>query len=559
MFKLPIKQVVINDDALVTEVVAPADDFIIPVAGDAGNLISIEGYGSFLIPAAGSGEGWATEPTAPVLGEYTIAAPVATLEIGQIWDLKIYFKQGPRILADAGMQGDSVLLQSRPLATADDIGWVTAFIDALEVNPEYLGDDYILTITDGGAALNVTFKEGYEGVGIEIARSAEALNIDSLWITCVLTEVVAPEIGINTGKQIEAEVRLATYETTNPYGIYVCGNEPSVDINGAYTEQHWKGAIGTVNPDFAPHEMTGYGDVQTETVHMPTEYSVFTHDVTALGAKGLIDLLLAGGNTPAAAPPVVVEVTDGFRIIGISTSGPWQVDSEVIYAGSIGTGALTYVSDNVGVVTVDINTGVVTYVGDGSATITATSVEDGAFFADTNILMVAAIVNGVTDGTSISGAEGSATQTVDSIVTYSLGSGSGALTYVSSDDLIATVDAAGEVTFIAVGAVTITATSVEDAGFSGTTAVTVTAAVVSGVTAGTPLAGIALGTGSVDSTVTYSSGTGTGAMTYVSDTPGVATVDAAGLVTYVAIGSATITATSVENGTFSGTTTVTVS
>jgi hypothetical protein len=83
--------------------------------------------------------------------------------------------------------------------------------------------------------------------------------------------------------------------------------------------------------------------------------------------------------------------------------------------------------------------------------------------------------------------------------------------------------------------------------------------VVDGVSDGTPLAGAVAASGQCDSVVSYSSGTGTGLMTYVSDTPAVATVDVTGLVTYVGIGGAIITATSIEDGNFSGTTAVTVS
>ena len=89
----------------------------------------------------------------------------------------------------------------------------------------------------------------------------------------------------------------------------------------------------------------------------------------------------------------------------------------------------------------------------------------------------------------------------------------------------------------------------------------VTSVVVSGVTAGTAISvdSAAPGTtGQVDSVVTYSSGAGTGLMTYASSNPGMASVDASGVVTAVAAGSVIITATSTEDGSFSGDTVVTV-
>jgi len=82
------------------------------------------------------------------------------------------------------------------------------------------------------------------------------------------------------------------------------------------------------------------------------------------------------------------------------------------------------------------------------------------------------IVSRVTNGSPLSIAV-AGTGSVSSAVQYSQGAGTGALTYASADNAIATVDASGVVTGVAAGSTTITATSVEDTGFSGTTAVTV--------------------------------------------------------------------------------------
>ena len=84
-------------------------------------------------------------------------------------------------------------------------------------------------------------------------------------------------------------------------------------------------------------------------------------------------------------------------------------------------------------------------------------------------------------------------------------------------------------------------------------------AVVTGVTDGTLINGTVVGViGTVDSVVTYESNAGTGALTYASSDPAVATVDASGIVSAVSDGTSTITATSVEDVSFSGTTSVTV-
>ncbi len=81
---------------------------------------------------------------------------------------------------------------------------------------------------------------------------------------------------------------------------------------------------------------------------------------------------------------------------------------------------------------------------------------------------------------------------------------------------------------------------------------------VDGVTNGIVINILVGETETSSSEVTYSEGTGTGEMTYVSGASGIATVDTNGLVTGVSAGTATIIATSVEDGTFQGTTIVNI-
>ena len=51
----------------------------------------------------------------------------------------------------------------------------------------------------------------------------------------VVTSTTDGTIGINTGKQIEAEVRNATFDNIDPYGIHFGGNDQGVDVRGLYT------------------------------------------------------------------------------------------------------------------------------------------------------------------------------------------------------------------------------------------------------------------------------------------------------------------------------------
>lgn len=100
---------------------------------------------------------------------------------------------------------------------------------------------------------------------------------------------------------------------------------------------------------------------------------------TAVGSPEEVSYYIGAG----AAAPVVTGVTNGGAI-NIAIAGTGQVSSSVEYAGDIGTEALTYVSSDPLIATVDA-AGVVTGVLAGSATITATSVEDGAFSGTTAV------------------------------------------------------------------------------------------------------------------------------------------------------------------------------
>ncbi|HTE43819.1 MAG TPA: Ig-like domain-containing protein [Gemmatimonadaceae bacterium] len=124
------------------------------------------------------------------------------------------------------------------------------------------------------------------------------------------------------------------------------------------------------------------------------------------------------------------------------------------------------------------------------------------------------------------------------------------ITWGSSNAAVATVSGNGLVTAAAVGSATITATS---EGQNGTSAITVIVAPVASVTVAPPTASIADGgTAPLSATVKDADNNVLvgRTITWGSSNPAVATVSAAGLVTAVAPGSATITATSEgQNGT----------
>ena len=134
---------------------------------------------------------------------------------------------------------------------------------------------------------------------------------------------------------------------------------------------------------------------------------------------------------------------------------------------------------------------------------------------------------------------------------------SGTLTFTSADPTIATVDATGKVTGVAIGSTTVTVT---DGTVSKTFTVNVVATPVTGIDLGDLESGVIIpvgGTKDTDITVTPADATDP-SLTYTSSDPSIATVDADGTITGVAPGTVTITVTTNDGSEITKTFTVTV-
>ena len=203
---------------------------------------------------------------------------------------------------------------------------------------------------------------------------------------------------------------------------------------------------------------------------------------------------------------------------------------------------LTWLSSNLNVAAVD-GGGLVTGQSPGASTITAVSdgVSGTAALTVTNIPVASVTVAPATASISPG-------QTWQLTATPKDANGNAltgrVVTWASSATGVATVSVSGVVTGVAAGLVTITATS---EGQSGTSAVTVSVVPVATVTVSPAAPSVQLGQ-TVQLTATPKDANGyvlTGrVITWTSSATGVATVSALGLVTSVAVGSTTITATS---------------
>jgi uncharacterized protein YjdB len=245
-------------------------------------------------------------------------------------------------------------------------------------------------------------------------------------------------------------------------------------------------------------------------------------------------------------------------VLSFTQAGPLQIIlgnsltnavSSTLSGGNYG--AVTYTSSNPAVATVDA-AGKVTTVSAGTVTITATqaavvgvNVQATQSYSLTVNPTPVPVLSFTQAGPLQIILGNSLTNAVSSTLT---GGSYGAVTYISSNPAVATVDAAGKVTTVSAGTVTITATQAAVVGVnvqatqSYSLTVNPTPVPVLSFTQAGPLQ-IILGnslTNAVSSTLT---GGSYGAVTYISSNPAVATVDAAGKVTTVSAGTVTITAT----------------
>jgi len=262
----------------------------------------------------------------------------------------------------------------------------------------------------------------------------------------------------------------------------------------------------------------------------------------------------------ASAPTLILlEVVPSGVSLGIG--GKVQLTVTGVYSDSSTvnlTAGSTFVSSTPGVATVNA-AGLVTAVAAGTSTIVATHTASSRVAVTTVFVgggggaptLVSIAVTPATVPLALGGTQQlTVTGTYSDSSTANLTSGS---TFVSSAPGVATVSAAGLVTAVASGTATITATHTASgktatAGVNvGGAAPTLTSIAVAPATVALAMGGsqqlTVTGTYSDSSTANLTSGS-----TFVSSAPAVATVSTAGLVTAVAVGSATITATHTASG-----------
>lgn len=279
--------------------------------------------------------------------------------------------------------------------------------------------------------------------------------------------------------------------------------------------------------------------------------------VAAVDATGTVIGVSAGSTTITATcegktasatitvtviPVAAIAVVPGSATLSVGQSTSLSAVATDAHGNVLGGRPMTWTSADSAIASVS-NLGLVTAVAPGSTTISATAEgKTGLAQVVVTALPVASIAVTPTSASLLPGG----TTALSAVTTDAAGNvlTGRMVTWASSAPSIATVSASGVVTAITAGSATITATS---EGKSAAASVTVTLASVATVTVDPASASLVVGSATtIAATAKDANGnilTGR-AITWTSNTPGVATVDANGVVTAIAAGSATITATS---------------
>lgn len=262
----------------------------------------------------------------------------------------------------------------------------------------------------------------------------------------------------------------------------------------------------------------------------------------ACGGKGTEPLVVTTVTVDAASSTIEVSATTTVAATAKDQNG-----------GSLGGRSATWSSGNLLIATVS-TVGLVTGIAPGVTTITA--VVDGKI-ASTQITVIPIPVAAVVVAPLPTSLEVNAVGVLSAVTKDRSGNTltGRTVTWSSATPAVATVNSSGVVTGVVVGSSVISATS---EGVTGTSTVTIVPIPVASVTVTALPGALVAGTTSPLTVVTRDRNSAllTGrTITYASGSTSVATIDASGVVTAVAAGSAVITATSEG---ISGTTTVTV-
>jgi len=190
-------------------------------------------------------------------------------------------------------------------------------------------------------------------------------------------------------------------------------------------------------------------------------------------------------------------------------------------------------------------TGVVTAVSSGSATVMVTTVDQGKT-ATCAVTITIVHVTGVTVNKTTDTISGTGTDTLTATIVPANATNQN-VTWSSSNQAIATVSSAGVVIGVSPGQATVTVTTV-DGNMTANCTITVSKISVTGISINKTADNIPIyGTDTLIATISPSTATNQN-VTWVSSNSSIATVSSSGVITGIALGTATITATTADQG-----------
>ena len=381
---------------------------------------------------------------------------------------------------------------------------------------------------------------------MSLSRRCDQLP-DSRIVTALLLVISACGGGDSSGPAPDPTPRVTAVSVTPSTHTMAVGDQMQFNatvnaVNGASTGVSW----ATSNASVATVSSSGL--VQAVTVGSVTITATSSFDATKSGTASITV------NPKPAVNSVAISPTAPVVVVGQSLT----LTATVSVVGGAST-AVTWSTSNASIVSVS-PAGAITGVAVGNANVTATSTAD-----PTKSATVPVVVNPVTPAVQsvvvtpanpivVIGNQLQLTANVTAV-----GGASTAVTWSTSNAAIATVSPAGQVSGVAQGNATITATSVFDATKAGTVNLTVSppSSVVSVSVSPPTLSLTAGGAGQLTATVTVT-GSASQGVVWSSSNTSAATVSQTGTVTGVAAGSATIRATAQADATKFGESVVTV-
>ena len=293
--------------------------------------------------------------------------------------------------------------------------------------------------------------------------------------------------------------------------------------------------------------------------------------VATVDANGLVTAIAVGDATITATtadgsnlsasckiivkPTLATSITLDYSEYEIVEKSDFQLVATVLPELTTNKGVV-WSSSDMWVASVDEN-GLVRAYSVGEAVITATTIDGSNLSASCKVTVVSSLAQSITlDKTEVSL---KATETATLVATVLPETTSNkSVEWTSSNEAVATVNNKGEVTAIAVGEVTITATTADGSNLTASCKVTVVPTLAESITLDkTEISLEATETATLLVTVLPELATDK-SVKWSSSNEAVAIVDANGLVTAIAVGEATITAATVDDSNLSATCKVTV-